>query len=126
MKLSTLTVICSLLATSSCVTESNFTAPPSSQELLPSDFKPPQVFQNVNLVRNINLDKGYVRETINVVIENTSKEPQSEYYLPVADKDLPNLGGFEVRDKKETGKGPFDVHTLALGPVLGDHGTAAK
>ena len=61
----------SLALTSSLVTAVVNSSSPqqlSSKQILPSNFQPPQVFEHVNLVRNVNLDKGYVRETINVVV----------------------------------------------------------
>ncbi|KAJ5896070.1 Ribophorin I [Penicillium subrubescens] len=85
----------------------NLTTP--SRLALPSDFKPAQVFKNTNLVRNTNLEKGYVRETVNVVVENVDKQPQSDYYIPFPSDVFERVGGFEVRDKKATGKGRFDV-----------------
>lgn len=85
----------------------NLTTP--SRLALPSDFKPAQVFKNTNLVRNTNLEKGYVRETVNVVVENVDKQPQSDYYIPFPSDVFERVGGFEVRDKKATGKGRFEV-----------------
>ena len=122
MRLSTLAAVSSLLVSSLCSAESNLTTPQSSQ-VLHGDFKPPQVFKNVNLVRNTNLDKGYVRETINVVIENIDKEPQSVYYLPFENDLIAKVGGLEVRDKKNTEKGRFDTQTAAMSAVLGDDRT---
>jgi len=80
-----------------------------SRNILPSTFKPPQHFRNVNLVRNINLEKSYPRETINVVIENVDAKPQSEYYLPFEAGLISRIGGLEVRDKKDADKGTFAV-----------------
>lgn len=60
----------------------------------------PQHFRNVNLVRNINLDKSYARETINVVIENIDTNPQSEYFIAFEPGTGSRLGGVEVKDKK--------------------------
>jgi oligosaccharyltransferase complex subunit alpha (ribophorin I) len=87
----------------------NSSKPLSSKQILPSTFKPPQVFENVNLVRNINLDKGYPRETINIVIRNIDSAPQSEYYLPFESDLISRIGGLEVRDKKDAAKPPFKV-----------------
>jgi oligosaccharyltransferase complex subunit alpha (ribophorin I) len=126
MKLSQLASICSVLAGSFCVADSNLTTSQSSQQLLRGDFRPPQVFKNVNLVRNTNLDKGYVRETVNVVIENVDKQPQSEYYLPFEYDVIAKVGGMEVRDKKNTEKGRFDVQLAATSEELGDDGTSSK
>lgn len=75
-----------------------------STQILPSNFKPPQVFKNINLVRNINLDKSYARETVNVVVENIDKSPQSEYYVPFDASTIPYVGGFEARDRNEASK----------------------
>ncbi|GAB7347462.1 hypothetical protein MBLNU459_g4376t1 [Dothideomycetes sp. NU459] len=79
--------------------QSNATAPLASKQILPSAFTPPQVFQQNNLVRTINLEKEYPRETINVVIENVDKKPQDEYYLPFEQALIARVGGLEVRDK---------------------------
>src|SRR5579871_812582 len=80
-----------------------------SNVILPEGFKPPAVFENVNLVRNINLEKSYARETINVVIKNIGNEPQSEYYLPFDEDIMSRLGGLEVRDRKDTKSPPFEA-----------------
>jgi oligosaccharyltransferase complex subunit alpha (ribophorin I) len=98
--------------------ESNLTAPQATQQLLQGDFVPPQVWENTNLVRTTNLEKGYVRETINVVVTNTDSKPQSEYYFPFDYDTIAKVGGFEVRDKKNADKGRFEVTTAALGPSL--------
>ncbi|MCJ1300429.1 dolichyl-diphosphooligosaccharide--protein glycosyltransferase subunit 1 [Hypocenomyce scalaris] len=100
MKPISLLAACLSLLTSAYAAESNFTTPLSSRQILPSNFKPPQNFKNVNLVRNVNLEKGYVKETINVLIENTASSPQGEYYLPFGGDVIGNVGGLEVRDKK--------------------------
>lgn len=78
----------------------NITTPLSSHQILPDNFKPPQVFKNVNLLRNINLEKGYVRETVNVVIENIDAKEQDTYYIPFKAESIGHVGGLEVRDKK--------------------------
>lgn len=103
------------LASSICAAESNLTDPLTSTQILPS-FKPPQVFRNVNLVRNINLDKTYPRETVNVVIENIDSKPQAEYYLPFEQGLIARVGGLEVRDKKDASKGPFHVEVVEYDP----------
>ena len=79
-----------------------------------STFNPPQHFRNTNLVRNINLEKSYPRETINVVIENVDKQPQSEYYLPFEQGLIGRIGGLEAKDKKDASKAPFNVEIVAL------------
>jgi oligosaccharyltransferase complex subunit alpha (ribophorin I) len=87
-----------------------------SRNILPSTFKPPQHFRNVNLVRNINLEKSYARETINVVIENVDKAPQSEYYLPFEQDTIGRVGGVEARDKKTPEKGGFQAEVVEIDP----------
>lgn len=87
-----------------------------SRNILPSTFKPPQHFRNVNLVRNINLEKSYARETINVVIENVDKAAQSEYYLPFEQGTIGRVGGVEVRDKKTPEKGGFQAEVVEFDP----------
>ena len=82
-----------------CIAQQNATIL-TSHQILPDNFKPPQVFNNVNLLRNINLEKGYVKETVNVVIENVDAEEQDTYYIPFEAHTVANVGGFEVRDKK--------------------------
>ena len=87
--------------------DSNLSDPLSSHQILPRNFRPPPVFKNVNLVRNINLEKGYVKETVNVVIQNTDANPQNEYYIPFKASIIGKVGGLEVRDKKDPETPPF-------------------
>jgi oligosaccharyltransferase complex subunit alpha (ribophorin I) len=108
-----------------CVADSNLTKSANSQQILQGDFRPPQVFQNVNLVRNTNLDKGYVRETINVVVENVDKQPQSDYFLPFEYGVMSKIGGIEIRDKKNPEKGKFRVETAGVPAVLAEDGTSS-
>lgn len=88
-----------------------------SRNILPSTFRPPQHFRNVNLVRNINLEKSYARETVNVVIENVDKAAQSEYYLPFEQGTLGKVGGLEVRDKKDPEKGGLLTEVVGIDPL---------
>lgn len=104
------TALCGLLSSSLlCAAESNITTSPVARLVLPKDFTPPQVFKNTNLLRNINLEKGYLRETVNVVVENVDKKPQSDYYIPFSADIIDKVGGLEVRDKKAPEKGRFDI-----------------
>jgi oligosaccharyltransferase complex subunit alpha (ribophorin I) len=103
------TAVFSLAATGLCADKSNLTESPVSQNVLPSNFKPPQVFKNINLVHVINLEKSYVKETVNVVIENTASTPQDEYFIPFKAEEMEKVGGLEVRDKKVPELGPFVV-----------------
>lgn len=77
--------------------------------VLSDTFTPPQVFVNENLVRNINLEKSYARETTNLVIKNIGQEDQSKYYYLFPSKDVAQVGGFEVKDKKNAASGAFRV-----------------
>lgn len=104
----TVAALCGLVLSSSSIVSADSSSP-SPKAVLPVDFKPPQVFKNVNLVRNTNLEKGYARETVNVVVENVDKQPQSDYYLPFPSDVFDRVGGLEVRNKKEAEKGRFDV-----------------
>ncbi|KAF2772658.1 Ribophorin I [Teratosphaeria nubilosa] len=87
-----------------------------SRRILPSTFKPPQHWRNVNLVRNINLEKSYPRETINVVVENIDAAPQSEYYLPFEGGVIGRVGALEVKDKKEPEKNGFVAEIVEVDP----------
>lgn len=90
---------CAAVLLSFAQAESNLTYPQVSKQILPTNFKPPQVFQNTNLVRTINLEKEYSRETINVVVENVDKKAQDEYYLPFEQGLIARVGGLEVKEK---------------------------
>lgn len=90
------------------------TNPPSSHNILPSTFKPPPVFKNVNLVRVVSLEKSYPRDTVNVVIENISPEAQDEYYIPFTAAQAERLGNLEVRDKKQPTVAPFNIEAVAI------------
>ena len=92
--------------------ELNLSQPLLSKQVLASTFKPPQVFKNANLVRTTNLDKGYPRETINVVVENIDSKSQSEYYLPFESSLISRVGGLEVKDKKAASKDSFKVEVV--------------
>lgn len=116
MRLLSLLATCLYLLPSSYADDSNLTEPLSSHQILPESFKPPQVFKHVNLVRNINLEKSYVRETINVVVENTDLGPQDVYYFPFNADTIGHIGGFEVRDKKEPSKLSFPAEVVEYDP----------
>ena len=89
---------------------------PTSHQILPDNFKPPQVFKNANLLRSINLEKGYVRETVNVVIENIDAKDQDTYYIPFKAEAIGNVGGLEVRDKKDPEKPIFHSEIAEYDP----------
>lgn len=125
MRLQRVWAAVSLLVTG-IVAQSNATNQKQSQQILQADFQPPQVFENVNLVRTTNLEKGYVRETINVVVQNVDSHPQSEYYLPFEYDRISQIGGIEARDKKEAAKPPFPVRLAGMASVVGADGTTSK
>jgi oligosaccharyltransferase complex subunit alpha (ribophorin I) len=126
MRLSTtIWAACSLLG-SALAAQSNTTNDKQSQQILDSDFKPPQVFENINLVRTTNLEKGYVRETINIVVSNIDSKPQSEYYLPFEYDIIGKIGAIEVRDKKDASKPAFNVRLASMTSITGGDGTETK
>lgn len=106
------TAILSFASTALCAEKGNLTKPLTSRQILPSNFKPAQNFQNVNLVHLINLEKAYPRETINVVIENIARTAQDEYYLPFTAEQMATIGGLEVKDKKDLESGLFEVAAI--------------
>lgn len=95
---------------------SNLSIPLSSHNILPNNFKPPEVFKNVNSLRTINLEKGYIKVTINVVIENIDTNAQTEYYIPFKTEVISKVGGLEVRDRKDPGKPLFAVDITQYDP----------
>lgn len=94
--------VLSLLSLASAVTDKG-----SSSTGLDSTFKPPPVFKNTNLVHVVSLEKNYVKENINVAIENIAKAAQDAYYLPFTADQISRLGGVEVKDRKDIGAAPF-------------------
>jgi len=111
-----LVAACLWLIGATCIAETNISAPLSSHQILPNNFKPSQVFKNVNLLRNINLEKGYVRETINVAIENTDAKEQDTYFIPFKAETIGKVGGLEVRDKKNPGLPAFTSEVVEYDP----------
>lgn len=106
------TTVLSLISTAFGADKSNLTKPLTSKHILPSNFKPPQVFKNANLVHSINLEKSYPKESINVVIENIATEPQDEYYLPFTSRQMETIGALEVKDRKDPDSGFFEVRAI--------------
>lgn len=117
MRLRAVAALCSLFF-AHVSAESNLTESKSTHTILAGDFQPPQVFENANVVRNTNLEKSYVRETINVLITNIDKSPQSFYYIPFPYETIGKVGGLEVRDKKSADKGKYEVTTAAVEGAL--------
>jgi oligosaccharyltransferase complex subunit alpha (ribophorin I) len=114
--LSLAAAILSFASAALCAEKGNLTKPLTSRVILPSTFKPAQTFKNTNLVRLINLEKSYPRETINVVIENIASTPQDEYFLPFTSRQMETIGGLEVRDKKVIDGALFKVDAIDFDP----------
>lgn len=74
------------------------------------------MFKNVNSLRTINLEKSYTKVTINVVIENTDTNAQTDYYIPFKTEVISKIGGLEVRDRKNPEKPPFAVDIIQYDP----------
>lgn len=89
----------------------------TSKLTLPVTFKPPQVFKNANAVHLISLEKGYAKETVNVIVENISPKPQQEYFVPFDSSRLAHIGGFEVKDKKDDALAGFEVDVVEFDPT---------
>jgi oligosaccharyltransferase complex subunit alpha (ribophorin I) len=108
------TTVLSFAATALCADKSNLTKPLTSKNILPSTFKPPQVFRNINLVHVINLEKSYPKESVNVVIENPTTTSQDEYFIPFTAEQMEKICGLEVRDKKIPELGMFAVEPVEI------------
>ena len=117
----TLAAACLSLLPTLSTAEPNLTTPLSSYQILPDNFKPPQVFKNANLLRNINLEKAYVKEIVNVVIENIDAHEQDTYYIPFKAETIGKVGGLEVRDKKDAGKPAFRSEVVEYDPYRFAH-----
>ncbi|KAL7629599.1 dolichyl-diphosphooligosaccharide--protein glycosyltransferase subunit 1 [Parahypoxylon ruwenzoriense] len=89
----------------------------SSSTVLPATFKPPQVFKNTNLVHIISLEKNFAKESINVHIENSSPEPQDEYFLPFTSDQIKRVGGIEVKDRQDASVSGFVVQAIEFDPL---------
>lgn len=98
---------CSLLSLASAASSGKTSSTTTTSTTLPATFKPPQVFRNANLVHVISAEKNYIKESINVLIENIDKAAQDEYFLPFRGDQMSRLGGVEVKDRKDASAGPF-------------------
>ena len=116
MRSYTFFVACLSLLFSVGLADSNLTTSLSSHQILPINFKPPLIFKNVNLVRNTNLEKGYVRETVSVVIENIDSKPQDEYFIPFKAEAIGKVGGLQVRDKRNAEEPAFRAEVVQYDP----------
>lgn len=87
---------------------------PTSAVILPPSFTPSPVFKNTNLLRTIDLSKPYEKDVIAVIIENTSKEAQTDYYLPFESNVVDNVSYLEAREKG--GSDGFQVSRVVHNP----------
>ena len=76
-------------------------------------FLPPKVYKQSNLIRNIQLEKVYARETISLVIENVDGKEQYDYYLPFDSDVASRIGGFEAGDKDQLQDGLFNYEIIS-------------
>jgi oligosaccharyltransferase complex subunit alpha (ribophorin I) len=90
--------------------------PNTSRVTLPATFKPLPAFKNANLVHIISLEKNYVKESINVLIENVATRHHNEYFVPFTAEQMARVGAFEVKDRKNANAGPFTVHAVDFDP----------
>jgi oligosaccharyltransferase complex subunit alpha (ribophorin I) len=81
----------------------------TTAKTLLDSFTVPQAFENTNLVRNVNLERSYPRETANIVVKNVGSKPASEYYYLFPSDLISHVSGFEVRDRNDPKAGPFNV-----------------
>lgn len=79
----------------------------STVRYLAASFTPPAVFENTNLVRNINLEKAYPREVLNIELKNVGKDAQDEYYLEFPKDLISKIGGLVVRDRERPESPPL-------------------
>ena len=96
--LQSLSCVAALLA-SYVAADSNLTKPLSSRQILPANFKPPQVFSISKIERTVALEKVYPKETWEVVVKNVDKEPQTELYIPFESEVISRIGGFRAYEK---------------------------
>lgn len=125
------TAVLSLTSSAFCADDSNLTKPLTSKIILPSTFKPAQNFKNANLVHIINLEKSYPRESINVLIENVAKTAQDEYFIPFTTQQIATIGSLEVKDRKDTEAGLFQVDVVEFDSeryvsLIPPHNTACR
>jgi oligosaccharyltransferase complex subunit alpha (ribophorin I) len=81
----------------------------TSVKTLKDSFTVPQAFENTNLVRNVNLERSYPRETANIVVKNIGAGPASEYYYRFPSDLISHVSGFEVKDRNDPKSRPFRV-----------------
>lgn len=67
-------------------------------------------------MHNINLEKSYPKESINVVIENIASTAQDEYFIPFTSQQMATIGGLEVKDRKNPDSPLFAVEAVEFDP----------
>lgn len=115
MKFTAAAAACLSLLWTACA-DATIAGSASSKLVLPSTFRPPQTFKNANLIHIISLEKNYAKESINVLIENVSEEPQDEYFLPFTSEQMEQIGGVEVKDRKNPEVVGFGVDAVEFDP----------
>lgn len=90
---------CAASLFSGAFADSNLTRPLSSRQILPANFKPPQVWEVSKVEREVNLEKTYAKEQWTVMVKNTDKEPQAEFYIPFEADTISRIGAFEAYEK---------------------------
>jgi oligosaccharyltransferase complex subunit alpha (ribophorin I) len=81
-----------------------------------STWTPTPSFKNINLVHVISLEKNYVKESVNVLIEGVDDKPQDEYFLPFSTDQMSRIGGVEVKDRKDPKNVPFEAEPIEIDP----------
>ncbi|KAL1896211.1 dolichyl-diphosphooligosaccharide--protein glycosyltransferase subunit 1 [Ceratocystis pirilliformis] len=99
----------SLLATAATASANEDTITSRTAVQQPVSFTPPAVFKNNNLVRIVSLERNYAHETVNIQIQNIAKEPQDEYFLAFDSAEFLRIGGFEVKNKRDSEASEFVI-----------------
>ena len=110
------TILCSLLVADASSQSNASDAARIPHRSVSGEFTPPAVFKNLNVARNIDLEKSYVRQSITVEVQNVDekKESQDEYYLPFAADVEGRMGTFDVRNKDNPDAEPLETESVAI------------
>lgn len=105
-----------LAGTTGASTEANGSSTLASHQILPREFRPSAVFRNTNMMRHTNVEKGFVRETINIVVENIDQAPQQEYFMPFDANRIGRVGGLGAKDKNNPDRPGFRAELVEYDP----------
>lgn len=108
---------CAAALLSGAAADSNGTGPLSSRQILPDNFKPPQVWDVEKLERSVNLEKIYAKEEWTLMVKNSAKEPQEHFYIPFEAGTISRIGAFEAYEKGSKVQGfskKFNSEVVAL------------